>query len=347
MSFRPFGLQLGLSSRPSPALAQPPDGDVEPVMALAEPSLDRALAPLSADERADYRAWGPKEKFLFIALYQWVGVATAKGLHRVDGTPFDGFLTRGINLAFEALSVMAPYLKDSALLASGADQASTVLQDTVGKAQPQGESVVQKYRLLRDRAAWELAVAGATIEYEILGDDPANPGVIYTRKIGEDKAPDLSAVFSGNTPREMWKNGLVLEDKAEAAGVTFKKLDLSGANRRLGVGAPPILAILITAVIAILSFFWLWSHVQESKKLTQAALDFINADDKLSGADKAALAQKLRNANSFFDEMFGSQFPWTTLIAGAAVIGAAYFLLPVLIEAFSRKPAYLARGAGA
>lgn len=345
MSFRPFGLQLGLTMRPSPVLAQP--SGPESASASAEPSLDRALAALSVDEANDYRSWGPKEKFLFISLYQWVAVTTAQGLHRADGTPFDGVLSQGMSVAFGALSAMAPYLKDAPALATGADLASTILKDAADKTQPQGQTIAKKYRLLRDRAAWDLAVAGATVEYEVVGDDPANPGVIYTRKIGEDKAPDLSAVFSNDTPREAWSNGLALEDKAEAAGVTFKKLDLSGANPRLGAGAPPILAILITAVVAVLAFFWLFSHVQTTKALNSAAIDLIKADPKLSAQEKIDLIAKLKSANSFFDDMFGKDFPWTTVVAGAALIGIAYFLLPGLVAVFSKKPAYLPRGATA
>lgn len=345
MNFRPFGLQLGLSMRPSPALAQP--SGLEPSSTPGEPSLDRALASLSSDEQIEYRNWGMKEKVLFLSAYQWIAVAAAQGLHRVDGSPFDGFLPEGVSKAMSALSVMVPYLKDSPALAQGADQATTILQEATRKTQPEADGIARKYRLLRDRVAWEIAVAGGTIQYEVVGDDPGNPGVIYTRKIGEDKTPDFAPLFSGNTPREWWKDGLALEDQFASAGVTFKKLDLSGANPRLSAGAAPILAILITVVVAILAFFWLYNHVNQAKKLTQAAVDLIVQDPKLSAAEKAALLEKLKSSNSFFDEIFGNQFPWTTVLIGATLVGIAYFVLPSLLLAYTSKPAYQPRGASA
>jgi hypothetical protein len=345
MNFRPFSLQLGLSMRPSPALAQP--AGLEPASTPREPSLDRALASLSSDEQVEYRGWGAKEKVLFLSAYQWISVAAAQGLHRVDGSPYEGFLPEGVSQAFGALSAMAPYLKDSPALAQGADQTSTILQEATQKTQPQADGIAKKYRLLRDRVAWEIAVAGGTIQYEVVGDDPGNPGVIYTRKIGEDKTPDFAAIFSGNTPREWWKSGLALEDQFAAAGVTFRKLDLSGANPRLAAGAPQILAILITVLVAILAFFWLYNHVMQTKKLTQIAVDLISQDPKLSGAEKAALIEKLKSSNSFFDDIFGNQFPWTTVLIGATLVGIAYFVLPSLLLAYTSKPAYQPRGASA
>lgn len=336
MSFAPFGRQLSLVAQPSPALAQ-----AQPTVSQtrsAEPSLERALGPLSPAEAASYATWDPKTKWLFLAGYQWVAVGTARGLSRPDGTPFDGFLPQGINVALAALQAMASYLKDSPELAAGADQATTVLQEATNKTEPQGQNIAKKYRALRDRIAWELAMQGATVEYEIVGDDPANPGVIFTRKIGEDKSPDLSAVFSTNTPRDFWKNGLILEQKYEDAGVPFKKLDLSGANPRLGIGAPPVLAIIITAVVAVLAFFWLYNHVMEQKKINQRAVDLIVSDPKLTDAEKADRLQKLKSANSFFDDIFGTQFPWMTLIVGATIVGVAYFVLPRLLQSYDEKP---------
>lgn len=331
----PFGQQVGLAGRPSPALAQTQPTVMRP--ASTEPSLDRALATLSPEEAASYASWDPKTKWLFLAGYQWVAVGTARGLSRPDGTPFNGFLPQGINLALAALQTMVSYLKDDPDLAAGADQATTILQEATNKTEPQGQSIARKYRPLRDRIAWELAMQGATIEYEIVGDDPANPGVIFTRKIGEDRTADLSAVFSTNTPRDFWKNGLILERKYEDAGVPFKKLDLSGANPRLGIGAPPVLAIIITAVVAILAFFWLYNHVMDRKSLNQKALEYIVNDPKLTDAEKAARIQALKNSNSFFDEIFGSNFPWTTLIIGATIVGLAYFVLPSLFLAYGEK----------
>lgn len=345
MNFRPLSLQLGLSMRPSPALAQPSGLDL--ASPPSEPSIERALAPLSSDEQKEYESWGAGEKALFISAYQWIAVSSAQGLHRANLTPFDGFLPEGVSLAFRALSVMEPYLKSSPDLAQGADQASTILQEATLKTQPQADGIAKKYRLLRDRVAWELAISGATVQYEEVGDNHANPGVIFTHTIGEDRVPDFAAVFSGDTPKEWWKHGLALEDMFAAAGVTFKKLDLSGANLRLGVGTPPILAILITAVVAILAFFWLYNHVAQTKKLTQTTLDLINGDPKLSTAEKAALIDKLKSSNSFFDDIFGNQFPWTTVIVGAALVGIAYFVLPSLVLALTAKPAYQPRGATA
>lgn len=347
MNFRPFGFQLGLAMRPSPALAQP--SGLEPASAgtTGEPSLEQVLASLTPDERSEYQGWGAKEQILFLTAYQWISVGAAHGLHRPYGEAFDGFFSKGVSYAVDSLFAMTPYLKASPALAQGSDQASAIAEEAVQKTQPQADGIVKKYRLLRDRVAWDLAGQGGTIEYEVVGDDPANPGVIYTRKIGEDKAPDFSAVFSGNTPGEWWKAGLSLEDLFDSAGVTFKKLDLSGANRRLGIGAPPILAILITVVVAILAFFWLYNHVDQTKKLTQTAVDLIAQDQKLTGPEKAALIEKLKSSNSFFDDIFGNQFPWTTVIIGAALVGIAYFVLPSLLLAYTSKPAYQPRGATA
>lgn len=345
MGFMPFGRQVGLAGQPSPALAQPAGAITQPLG--AEPSLERALAALNADEVRDYQTWTAKEKFLFLAGYQWTAIATAKGLHRVDGTPFDGFLPQGMATAFEALAAMSSYFKDSPELAAGADQATSILQEAANKTEPQGQAVAKKYRLLRDRVAWELATAGATVEYEVVGDDPANPGVLYTRKIGEDKAPDLSAVFSGYSPREMWDAGLKIQDKYEAGGVTFKRLDLSSANPRLGAGAPPVLAIIIAAIVAILAFFWLYNHTQDTKKINSTAIELIQKDTTLTDAEKADRILKIKSSSSFFDTIFGNQFPWTTVIIGATVVGIAYFLLPSLLVAYTAKPSHQARGATA
>lgn len=345
MNFRPFGFQLGLAIRPQ-GLGQGTGLDPSTGPMSSEPSLEAALAPLSSDERADYKTWGSKEKLLFIAAYQWIAVAAAQGLRRADGSPFTGFLSNGVMWAMGALSTMAQYFGISSVLQNGADLATTILDEATKKTVPQADAIAKKYRLLRDRVAWEFALAGTTIEYEIVGDDPAAPGLIYTRRVGGD-VPDYSAVFSGDTPREAWQNGRLLEDKFEAAGVSFKKLDLSGANQRLGIGAPPILAVLITSVVAILAFFWLYNHVGQTKKLTQTAIDLITGDTKLSGAEKAALIEKLKSSSSFFDDIFGSQFPWTTVLIGATLVGIAYFVLPSLLLAYTAKPAYQPRGATA
>lgn len=337
MTFMPFGRQVGLAGHPSPALSQTNGSSAAMSPSSGEPSLERALSSLSPDEVQDYKSWGAKEKLLFLSGYQWVSVATAKGLHRVDGTPFDGFLPQGIVKALSFLTTISPFLTQSADLAAGANQASTVTQEAQQKTMPQGQAIAAKYRLLRDRIAWELAMQGATVEFEIVGDDPSNPGVIYTRKVGEDKSPDYSAVFSTMTPKEMWESGLALEDKYAAGGVTFKKLDLSGANPRMGVGGVPVLALVITAVVAVLAFFWLYSHVNQTKKMTDTAISIINNDPNLSTQQKLDAITRLKDSNSFFDDMFGQKFPWTTLVIGAAVVGAAYFLLPSIVAFFSPK----------
>ena len=334
MTFMPFGRQVGLAGQPSPALAQTQSA-VAPTS--SEPSLDRALAGLTDAEVQDYKSWTAKEKLMFLAGYQWVAVSTAKGLRRVDGTPFDGFLSVGISKALEFLNTIAPFLGLSPDLASGANQAATIVQEAQGKTQPQGQTIATKYRLLRDRIAWELAMQGATVEFEVVRDDPANPGVIFTRKVGEDKAPDYSAVFSTMTPKEMWDAGLKLQDKYDELQVPFKRLDLSSANPRMGVGGVPVLAIIITAIVGILAFFWLYSHVSQSRRLADTAIGIINSDPNLTTQQKLDAINKLKDANSFFDDMFGQKFPWTTLVIGAAVVGAAYFLLPSIVAFFTPK----------
>src|SRR5258708_5214958 len=117
MSFMPFGRQVGLAGQPSPSLAQTTSSVTS---SSAEPSLDRALAMLSPEEAQDVRSWDARQKFLFLTGYQWVAVGTAQGLHRVDGTPFDGFLPAGIRAALDFLNAISPWLPLSPTLAEGA-----------------------------------------------------------------------------------------------------------------------------------------------------------------------------------------------------------------------------------
>lgn len=305
-----------------------------------EPSLSAALALLSSDEVADYQSWGSKEKLQFLSGYQYLAVATAAGLQRSDGTPFDGFLTQGISIALGAMDAAQAYFKlMPADAAVAADQAASVLQEASSKTEPRGLAFVKKYALLRDRAAWELATQNdLTLEYEIVGNDPANPGMIYTRKIGEDRPPDFSAVFSTRLPSELYQDGLDLQDKFETLGVTFKKLNTLGANRRLGAGPALILAILITLIVAVLTFFWLWNHVNEQNKLTKLAVDFVTNDTSLSPADKADRLAKLKTANNFFGEVFGaSDIPWTAILITVGVGVLALLAYPYVVAAINPK----------
>lgn len=344
LNFRSFGPALPLVHRPflganPPTVIDKTDGRTP--RTIGEPPLDTALALLSSDEAADYKTWGPKEKIMFLAGYQYLATATSVGLRRVDGTPFDGYLTQGISVALAALQSIQDYFKNmSPDAVAGADQAASVLKEASTKTEPRGIDFAKKYQLLRDRVAWELATQNdLTVEYEILGTDPANPGLVYTRKIGEDKAPDYSAIFSIRTPKEFYQDGLSLEDKYEALGVTFKKLNTLGANSRMGVGPALILAILITLIVAVLSFFWLWNHVNEQNKLTSVALDFVSKDPRLTDAEKADRILAMRRADSFFSEVFGSSVPWVGILVAVGLGALAVFAYPYIARALEKKPA--------
>lgn len=287
-----------------------------------EPDLARALAHLTPGEREDYKGWGAPEKTLFLLGYQYLAVAAAKDLKRPDGTPFNGFLPEGISSAFTLLLTASGYVKDLGSLSDTLDEETSILKDANDQLETKSESAVKKYRALRDRVAWEMANAGVTVEYDIVGDDPSNPGVIYQRKVGADRTPDLSAVFSQKTPAQMYQIGKDLEARYAALGVPFE--------RSLGATVFPILAVLIVLVVGILMFFYLfWNHKGRAQ-LHDQTVDLIVKDPKLTAQEKADLLFKLRSAESFWGEIFGA-LPWTTLIITAGIALVAFFALPPLI----------------
>jgi hypothetical protein len=344
--FRGFGAALRIAPYALGAMgANPPvvidktDGQIP--RAAGEPSLSAALALLSVEEAADYKTWGSQEKLMFLSGYQYLATATAAGLRRVDGTSFDGWLTQGISVVLAAMQAAQDTFKNMpADLAAAADQAAGILRDASTKAEPRGIDFAKKYALLRDRAAWELATQNdLTVEFEILGTDPANPGLIYTRKIGEDKTPDYSAVFSTQTPKEFYQAGLSLQDKYEALGVTFKKLNTLGVNHRLGLGPALILAVLITILVAILAFFWLWNNLNEQNKLTAKAVDLIQSDSRLTASEKADKVLAIRRAEAFFTEVFGTSIPWVGILIGLGVAALAVAAYPYIARALEKKPA--------
>jgi hypothetical protein len=351
-NFRALGSSVPLLPRYLPGAfhlgANPPtiidktDG-MQPRVA-GEPALAAALAPLSADEISQVQSWGSPEKVQFLAAYQYIAVMSAAGLRRPDGTPFDGLLTQGIAVALAALQAAQAYFKVMPTsLAQAADQMASVLKDASTNTDPQSIDATKKYLLLRDRVAWELATQNdLTLEYEIVGTDAANPGVIYTRRIGEDRSPDYSAVFSTRTPAQLFQDGLDLESKFESLGVPFKKLDMSGANRRLGVGAAPMLAILITIIVGALSFYWLWNHTNQQNHLTQTAVNLVTSDNTLSNSDKAAKVAAINAGNNFFSQFFGATVPWTEILVvlGLGVLAALAY--PFIISE-TRRSGFLSR----
>lgn len=340
--FRSFGAPLRLA--PYALGANPPvvidktDGQIPRV--AGEPSLRAALALLSPEEAADYQTWGSQEKLMFLSGYQYAAAATSAGLHRVDGTPFDGWLTQGISFVLAAMQGAQDIFKNMTPdLAASADQAASLLKDASSKTEPRGVDFTKKYALLRDRAAWELATQNdLTVEFEILGTDPANPGLVYTRKIGEDKTPDYSAVFSTQTPKEFYQAGLSLQDKFEALGVTFKKLNTLGVNNRLGLGPALILAVLVTIIVGILAFFLLWNSLNERSKLTAKAVDLIQSDSRLTASEKADKILAIRQAEAFFSEIFGSSVPWVGILIGLGLAAVAVIAYPHIAKALDRKP---------
>lgn len=345
--FRGFGAALRLAPHAlgvNPAVViDRTDGQIPRV--AGEPSLSAALAMLPAEEAADYQTWSSKEKLMFLAGYQYLATATAAGLRRVDGTSFDGWLTQGISFVLSAMQAAQGVFKDMTPdLAAAADQAAVVLKDASSKAEPRGIDFTKKYALLRDRAAWELATQNdLTVEFEILGTDPANPGLLYTRKIGEDKAPDYSAVFSTQTPKEFYQAGLTLQDKFEALGVSFKKLSTLGVNPRLGLGPALILAVLITIIVAVLAFFLLWNNVNEQNKLMAKAVDLVQSDSRLTASEKADKILAMRRAEALFSEIFGSSVPWVGILIGLGLAAAAVIAYPHIAKAMEKSPASSSR----
>jgi hypothetical protein len=172
-----------------------------------------------------------------------------------------------------------------------------------------------------------------TIRYEVLGTDQSNQGILYSRTIGTTpNDPDLIIEYSTMSPRELWNEGLRLEGKYEDLGVSFKKLDMSGANLRMGAGPLLILGIIMTAIIALLAAWWLWDHITTKNKFLDLAIENIQKDPRLTPAQKAKAIMDIKNSSSFFSEVFGYEFPWETLIISAAVVGIAYFGLPMLFN---------------
>lgn len=294
------------------------------VSAGGEPDLNRALAPLSRDEVSDYSGWGVPEKTLFMLGYQYVAVATAKNLERPDGSPFRGFLPEGMSTALVMLGAAANYANDLGSLSGTLDDLSRILKDTNDKTEANAQAVVKKYRLLRDRVAWEMANAGVTVQYDIVGDDPANPGVVYQRTIGENRVPDLDAVFSQKTPAQMYQAARDLEKRYADLGVSFEHSKLGAA------GALPILAILIAIIVGILMFFYLfWNH-QDRAKLVETEVGLINGDPTLTPQQKADKIAAIRASESWWGQIFGT-FPWTTLVITAGVALIAFFAIPPLL----------------
>jgi hypothetical protein len=216
--------------------------------------------------------------------------------------------------------------------ADAANQMATALRDASNKTEPRSLDFTKKFALLRDRIAWELATQNdLTIEYEIVGTDAANPDVIWTRKIGEDRAPDYSAVFSTRSPKQLFEDGLKIQSSFESLGVTFKKFDMSGANLRLGIGPALILSVLISIVVGILGFYWIWNHTNEQNKLTQLAVSYITSDSSLSSAQKSERIMHLNDANSFFAQFFGSTFPWVEVLIVLGIGAAAILAYPYIV----------------
>lgn len=311
---------------------------------VGEPSLPAALALLAPAEIAEYKSWGSPEKLQFLTAYQYVAVMSAVGLKRPDGTSFDGMLTQGISVALAAMQAAQAYFKQlPADAAQGADQMASVLKDASANTEPQSVAFTKKYLLLRDRIAWELATQyGLTVEYEIIGTDPSAPGTIFTRRIGVDKTPDYSAVFSTRTPAQLFQDGLALEDKFESLGVPFKKFDMSSVNRRLGAGAPSILAVLIVLIIGALSFYYLWNHLNQQNKLTQLSVNLVTSDPSLSNSDKAARISAINAGNNFFSQFFGSTVPWTEILIVLGVGLLAVLAYPYIV-AETRHAGFLSR----
>lgn len=332
---------FGLGDIP-PAITDKTDG-LQPKVA-SEPSLAAALALLASEEVSEYRSWGSPEKLQFLTAYQYVAVMSAVGLKRTDGTPFDGMLSQGISVALAAMQAAQSYFKQlPADAAQAADQMASVLKDASTNTEPQSVAFTKKYLLLRDRIAWELATQyGLTIEFEVVGTDPANPGVINTRMIGVDKTPDYSAVFSTRTPAQLFADGLAIEDKFESLGVPFKKFNMSSANRRLGAGVPSILSVLIVLIIGALSFYYLWNHLNQQNKLTQLSVNLVTSDPSLSNSDKAARISAINAGNNFFSQFFGSTVPWTEILIVLGVGLLAVLAYPYVV-AEARHAGFLSR----
>jgi hypothetical protein len=297
-----------------------------------EPDLNRALSSLSADEAAEYKNWNSAHKTLFLMGYQWLAVAAAKNLQRLDDQNYTGFFQQGLDIALGAMgasAVVADSLPDAAGMALS--DATSALKEATDKTMPRLQAAVKRYRFLRDRVAWELAAEGDTVEYEIVGDDGGNPGIIFTKRMGGGSgAPDVDAVFSKMAPKQAVNEGDSLEEMYAGLGVPFQRLDLSGIN--LGdVGTMPVLALVITLVVGVLSFYYLYGRSTERAKLNDAVINAILKDQNLSAEQKADLVKKIQESESFFGTILGPTFSWTTVIVGGTILGLAFFVLPKLL----------------
>lgn len=295
------------------------------------PSVEEALRGLGHEEAADYRAWESLQKTFFLMAYQWLAAAAAKNLVRLDGTPFTGVYSEGIEIANEALKVSGKYAKslpEAPLADLGA--ATETVKETVEKTLPAVERALRKYRLLRDRVAHELALAGESVAYEVVGDDPQAPGTIYPRRLGPEGVLDVDAVFSDRSDDRMIREGADLEKGFASLGVPFRRLDLSGANP--GAGAMPILAHLITLIVGVLSFFYLYKRSAVVGSLNQATIDLVKKDETLTADQKADLIAKVAMADSFFGAFFGPTVSWPALLVAATIVGLALFVLPKILH---------------
>lgn len=302
-----------------------------------EPDINRALSSLSAEEANDYKSWNSAQKTLFLMGYQWLAVAAAKNLTRLDDGPYTGFFQQGIAMALGAMNAAG---KVAAAMPDVAQEAysdgTVILKEATDRTLPRIDAAVRRYRTLRDRVAWELASSGDTVEYEIVGDDLANSGVIFTRRIGGEGPVDVDAVFSKMNPKEAMKEGDAIEEMYAGLGVPFKRLDLSGAN--LGdVGAMPILATIITLVVGVLTFYYLYGRNAEKAKLNSAIIDALMKDTTMTAQQKADMIQSVRDSDSFFGAVLGSTFSWTYVIVGGTLLGLAFFVLPKLLSSDGKK----------
>lgn len=303
-----------------------------------EPDLSRALSYLSPDESNEYKNWNVAHKTLFLMGYQWLAVAAAKNLQRLDDQNFTGFFQQGLAIATDAMSsagAVYDSLPDDA--AAAFSDATGILKEAATKTLPHVQAAVQKYRALRDRVAWELAADGDTVEYEIVGDDGGNPGVIFTKRMGGGSgAPDVDAVYSKMDPKEAAQEGDSIEEMYAGLGVPFQRLTLAGVN--LGdVGTMPILALVITLVVGVLTFFYLYGRATERSKLNDAVIAAILKDPNMSAEQKADLVRKMQESESFFGSVFGTNFSWTTVIIGGTILGLAFFVLPSLLSSMKEK----------
>lgn len=304
-----------------------------------EPDLNRALMSLSADESIDYKSWNSAQKTLFLMGYQWLAVAAAKNLTRLDDGLYTGFFQQGIGMALGAMNAAGHV--DAALPADAQEAYSdgtVILKEATDKTLPRIDAAMRRYRALRDRVAWELAASGDTVEYEIVGDDPSNPGVIFSRRIGGDGPVDVDAVFSKMSPKEAMKEGDAIEEMYAGLGVPFKRLDLSGANLD-GAGTMPILAAIITLVVGVLTFYYLYGRNAEKAKLNAAIIDALTKDNTLTAKQKAEMIQSVKDSDSFFGTVFGNTFSWTAVIVGGTILGLAFFVLPKLLSSSKEEDA--------